>query len=179
MSIILLRGFSQSGKDFVGKVLCDKYNYKRYAFAESLKKMVAQKFNCLFEQLETQKGKQMICTMDVKKRTYRQILIDEAQMLRGMDEDVFAKYCCKEISEHMGERIVVTDWRYENEYNIIKQYFPTHIIIPVNVQRYDQTKSPVNDISEYQLIDRTTDYQLVNRMDATIMDEIDKLISVI
>ena len=28
MSIIVLRGFSNSGKDYIGQILCDKYNYK-------------------------------------------------------------------------------------------------------------------------------------------------------
>ena len=46
MSIILLRGFSNSGKDFIGEILCNQYNYTRYAFADSLKNMVSKKFNC-------------------------------------------------------------------------------------------------------------------------------------
>ena len=97
MSIILLRGFSHSGKDFIGQILCSDYDYKRYAFADSLKKIVAKDFNCPLEQLHSQQGKLQICESDLLKRTYRQILIDEALRLRNIDASVFAKHCCKEI----------------------------------------------------------------------------------
>ena len=75
MNIILLRGFSHSGKDFVGETLCTKYGYKRFAFADSLKKMVAQEFRCPIEQLHSQSGKLQVCNSDSTARTFRQILI--------------------------------------------------------------------------------------------------------
>ena len=97
MSIILLRGFSHSGKDFIGQILCNDYGYKRFAFADSLKKMVQLEFKCSSEQLHTQEGKLQICENDLLKRAYRQILIDEALRLRNIDAGVFAKHCCTEI----------------------------------------------------------------------------------
>jgi hypothetical protein len=183
MSIILLRGFSHSGKDFVGQVLCRDYGYKRFAFADSLKKMVAKEFNCPLEQLHSQEGKLKICENDSLKRTYRQILIDEALRLRNMDAGIFAKHCCKEIygenPENAPDDIVITDWRYPNEINIITTAFPGYQITPVHIIREGQTKSPVNDISEYQLDDRSSDYQLINRMNSAILDEISVLIKLI
>jgi hypothetical protein len=41
MIIILLRGFSNSGKDFVGNIISLKYGYKQFSFADSLKQIVA------------------------------------------------------------------------------------------------------------------------------------------
>jgi hypothetical protein len=179
MSIILLRGFSHSGKDFIGQILCSDYDYKRYAFADSLKKIVAKDFNCPLEQLHSQQGKLQICESDLLKRTYRQILIDEALRLRNIDASVFAKHCCKEIygfnPEDVPEKIVITDWRYENEITILEQAFPGHKIIPVHIQRFDQLKSPVDDISEYQLMNRTNDYIIINKMDNSIYKEIEVL----
>ena len=46
MSIILLRGYSKSGKDYIGNILCNKYNYKRFSFADSLKEFVSEKYKC-------------------------------------------------------------------------------------------------------------------------------------
>jgi hypothetical protein len=183
MSIIILRGFSHSGKDFIGQILCDKYGYKRFAFADSLKKIVANEFGCPLEQLHTQEGKLEICEKDLLKRTYRQILIDEALRLRNIDSGIFAKYCCKEISEShidsLPDKIVITDWRYPNELEIVNSIFCEYVVTPVHVIREGQLESPVKDISEYHLDDRKSDYKLHNKLDITIYDEIHILINYI
>jgi hypothetical protein len=183
MSIILLRGFSHSGKDFIGEILCSEYGYKRYAFADSLKKMVQKEYKCTWEQLHTQEGKIQVCLNDSLKRTYRQILIDEALRLRNMDAGIFAKHCCTEInsfdSKNHHKNIVITDWRYPNEIDIITTAFPGYKITPIHIIREGQLTSPVDDISEHQLDDRCFDYQLINRMDNTILDEIKILIDFI
>ena len=178
MHIILLRGYSQSGKDFVGKILCDKYGFKRFAFADSLKKIVAKNFQCELDQLHSQAGKLEICSNDVRGRTYRQILIDEAFRLREMDAGIFAKFCCQDISaEGCPERIVITDWRYPNELDIIARLLPEYTATTVHVKRNGQDKSPVNDISEYHLANRTNDYTILNTMSDAIYDEVDKLMN--
>lgn len=183
MSIIILRGFSHSGKDFVGQILCDMYNYKRFAFADSLKRIVQQEFKCSWEHLHTQEGKLQICEKDIFKRTYRQILIDEALRLRNIDAGVFAKYCCQEIyksnPKDLPKRIVITDWRYSNEIAILEESFPKYKVSAIHIQREGQTKSPVDDISEYQLTNRINDYTIINKMNDTIYDEIKKLINII
>jgi hypothetical protein len=174
MSIILLRGFSNSGKDFVGEILCRDYGYTRFAFADSLKKIVANNFGCNIEQLHSQIGKLQICDNDLKKRTYRQILIDEALRLRNINSDIFANHCCEDIHSDI-DKIVITDWRYPNELNVIQNKFPNHRIIPVHIIRQGQLNSPVTDISEHQLDYRTSDYQIVNNMDNSIYNEIKSL----
>lgn len=181
MSIILLRGFSHSGKDYVGNILCEKYGYKRYAFADSLKKLVADEFNYPLEKLHTQEGKLEVCKSDSLHRTYRQILIDEALRMRNIDAGIFAKYCCQDILdlESVPDRIVITDWRYPNEFNIVSKMFPTHKVTSVLVQRIGQDKSPVQDKSEYHLIDRKGDYIIQNNLDESIYEEVSRLIMMI
>ena len=183
MSIILLRGFSHSGKDFIGQILCETYDYKRFAFADSLKNIVAKDFEYPIEQLHTQQGKMLVCEKDPLKRTYRQILIDEALRLRSIDSGIFAKHCCQEIRESnpqdIPKRIVITDWRYPNEIAILEESFPGYKISPVHIQRADLLRSPVLDISEYHLVNRTNDYTIINKMNDTIYDEVKKLIDII
>jgi hypothetical protein len=176
MSIILLRGFSHSGKDFIGQILCNKYRYTRFAFADSLKKIVAKEYNCPLEQLHSQEGKIQICESDTLKRTYRQILIDEALRLRNLDIDTFVNHCCNEIASLNPDKIVITDWRYQNEINTIENKFPSYKITPVHIQRVNQLKSPVDDISEYQLNTRQNDHIIINKMNDTIYEEIEKII---
>jgi hypothetical protein len=137
-------------------------------------------FNCPLEMLHSQEGKLKICETDTLKRTYRQILIDEALRLRNEDIDVFVKHCCNEIiglnPEEAPEKIVITDWRYPNEIEILQRFFPNYKVVPVHVIRAGQTESPVQDKSEYQLLNREGDYVLQNNMDSSILFEIDNLI---
>ena len=181
MSIIVLRGFSNSGKDYIGQILCDKYNYKRFAFADSLKKIVAKDFNCALEQLHTQEGKLEVCQTDSSKRTYRQILIDEALRLRNIDTSMFAKHCCQEIYELglVPNKIVITDWRYPNELQILIDMFPEYTVTPVHIVRQGQIQSPVDDISEYHLLNRVSDYTIINNMNESIYEEINTLINIL
>lgn len=179
MSIILLRGFSHSGKDFVGQILCNQYGYKRFAFADSLKIMVANEFKCPVEQLHSQEGKLQRCKVDSLNRTYRQILIDEALRLRNIDPGVFVKHCCQQISSAKSNKIVITDWRYTNELEILQTTFPEFTITPVHIIREGQDQSPVNDISEYQLNSRTMDFIIYNKLDNSIYEEVKKLIDTI
>ena len=180
MSIIVLRGFSNSGKDYVGRILCDKYNYRRFAFADSLKKIVAKDFNCDIRQLHTQDGKLQICQTDSNKRTYRQILIDEGERLRLLDIGIFVKYCCQEIRE-LGviQNIVITDWRMPDELKILIDTIPEYTIIPIHIVRQGQLESPVLDISEYHLLNRLNDYTIINYMDESIYKEVETLINFI
>lgn len=176
MFIILLRGYSRSGKDFVGNILCKQYHYHRFAFADSLKKLVAETFDCPIEQLHSQEGKQEICPSDPNKRTYRQILIDEALRIRSQHDTIFAEQCCQSIQTSRATRIVITDWRYPIELDIIQQYFPHATILPVHLIRVDQSHSPISDSSEYHLEKRTSDYTIVNHLNDSIYQEIDQFI---
>ena len=181
MIIILLRGFSNSGKDFVGDIICTQYGYKQFSFADSLKKIVAEKYNIPLDLFYSQEGKKMIYNNNnYYNITYRQLLIDEALKLKEDDPDIFAKHCSDSINNMHSiimHRIVITDWRFNNELEVLKQYFPDAKIIPVHVIRTNQIKSPIDDISEYHLMDRKDDITIINNMDNSIYDNIYYFIS--
>lgn len=179
MFILLLRGYSQSGKDFVGNVLCEKYGYQRFAFADSLKEHVSRNYQVSIDVLHSQEGKRSLCEHDSLKRSYRQILIDEAKQLRKTDDDCFAKDCCQLILQSNHSKIVITDWRFMNEWKQICSFFPNATIKTIHVIRSSQTSSPVMDPSEYELHERKDDYIIVNRGDNTIYQEIELLLSTI
>jgi hypothetical protein len=179
MIIILLRGFSNSGKDFVGNIIINQYGYKGFSFADSLKKIVSEKYNISLELLYSQEGKKMIYNNDI---TYRQLLINEALKLKETEPDIFAKHCCDNMQSNIMQsnimqRIIITDWRFNNELDILKQNFPHAKIIPVHVIRTNQINSPIDDISEYHLMDRKDDFTIVNNMDNSIYDNIYYFIS--
>jgi len=176
MSIILIRGYSHSGKDFVGSILCKQYGYQRFAFADSLKQIVSELYDVPIDVLHSQEGKRLICEKDSLKRSYRQILIDEALRLRKIDDDYFVKACCKTIKDSSIHKIVITDWRYPNELNMLQDYFKDYQIKTVHIIRPLQEISPVMDVSEYKLKERKNDYVIYNHMDNGIYEDIKKLI---
>jgi hypothetical protein len=167
-NIILLRGYSHSGKDFVGEILCKQYGFYRFAFADSLKKIVNKKYGCSLDILHSQEGKLLICENDTEKRTYRQILLDEALCLKSDNPDIFAEFCCQEILETTSDKIVITDWRFPNERDVILKTFPNATIHTIKVLRVDQDKSPVNDTSEYLLKNWKDDAIIINYMNNLI-----------
>ena len=175
MSIILIRGYSNSGKDFVGRILCEKYGYQRFAFADSLKSIVATQIGCDVSLLHSQTGKAQICETDSQKRTWRQILLDKARHLRNTDPDTFVNHLCQQIQNlsECSPKIVITDWRYPNECSVLQTRFPDFVVIPLHIIRSGQLESPVDDISENLLCDRTEDYTIVNQMNNTIFTEVE------
>jgi len=166
-TIILLRGYSGSGKDTVGKMLIDKHGFRRFAFADGLKQMIAHEYGCSIATLHSQEGKQEIC--EETGETWRQVMLRVALEAKEADPDVFARMCATEIRiAGMPSRIVITDWRFPNERDVLKRAFPAARFIRVEVVRYDQ--SPVDDESEYALADEWADYVIENKRDMAALE---------
>lgn len=176
MIIFACRGFSMSGKDTIGEILCREYGFTRFAFADSLKELVAGKYNCDVSFLHTQEGKMTYST--VHGRTWRDIILYEGYEQRRLNENIFADMCIQKIKESGKKRIVITDLRYPNELERIICSFPGEFIKVIHVIRKGQLTSPVEDTSENLLADRIGDTILVNPGTTTdeLKENIDKLI---
>lgn len=161
MHIIFVRGFAGAGKDTLGSCFTEYHGFKRFAFADSLKQMVSEKYGVDIDVLHSQEGKKQVCTENGK--TWREILILEAAVARGKDPDIFAKMTAQAIAASGGRRIVLTDWRYPNEFTIIRETFSDALITTVHVIRAGQDGvSPVTDVSEYYLKDQQPDWTVHN-----------------
>lgn len=150
MDIILLSGYSMSGKDTVGNILCQEYGFRRYAFADGLKELVAHKYGCDIQHLHTQEGKLQFCSDT--GTSWRSILIEESKLYKSANQDIFADMCINSINTTIPipYRVVITDWRFPNELYKIQSCFTSSRIIPVLINRLDQyDSSPVHDSSEY------------------------------
>ncbi len=158
--IFACRGFSMSGKDTVGEILCYDYGFTRFAFADALKEFVAEKYGCDLAFLHTQEGKMTISTKYGRK--WRDILIQEGYDQRRLNENIFADMCVQKIKESGKKRIVITDFRYPNELERVICSFPGEFIKVIHVMRKGQLISPVEDESENLLRDRMCDTILVN-----------------
>ena len=137
MKIVLLAGYAGSGKDTVG-ALFTKAGYKRVAFADRVKTHSAEIHGFPFELTQTQEGKSTVVKSKSSKleAPVRWFLIDESRRMKEVSND--PAYWARAVSTDirtLNQNIVITDWRYKAEYNLIKEQFPNATIMRVRVLR--------------------------------------------
>lgn len=155
--ILLLAGWSGSGKDTFANILIEKYGFIRLAFADAVKRVVARNLRIPIDLCNTQEGKQTL----VAGKTVRAHLIEYAEKFRANQGKGF---WAEELLRHEFEsgfqhrRIVITDWRHLQELFEVQKFFmrqpPTELrhIIPILIRRPIQLVSPVPDQTEYSLL---------------------------
>jgi phosphomevalonate kinase len=148
MKVLLLSGWSTSGKDTVGKILEKQYKAFLFAFADILKEIVAQEYNFPVSLAHTEKGKQ---TVLANGKTVRELLIKRGQEIRKEKNDTgyFSRIIAKQIQTlslmvNPPNLVVITDWRLPIELDVIKSILscPVHT---VRIQRKGLTASPIKD----------------------------------
>ena len=165
-TIVLLRGYSGAGKDTVGNVLVSKHGFRRFAFADGLKQMIAHEYGCSLATLHSPTGKQEIC--GETGESWREIMIRVALEAKHTDADVFAGLCMTEMRMAKPDRAVITDWRFPNEYDVLKRAFPGARLVTVEVRRHNE--SPVDDESEHALADVWPDFTVDNTGDLAVLE---------
>jgi hypothetical protein len=156
MKVILLSGWSGSGKDTTGILLERIANCSLLAFADVLKEMVAKEYGFPLFWAYSQQGKLRRVSSG---KTIRDLLVQRGQEIRGQQgSGYFAKIVAEKIKSLVEVKepcsnIVITDWRLPIELETLKEELDIPIL-KVRVQRLDQTKSPVAD--------RETESQLDN-----------------
>src|SRR6478609_8030164 len=167
--VIMLSGYMQSGKDTVGSFLCSSFNFVRYAFADVLKDEVSELYNLDRASLDTQEGKSQLLKGDT--RTVRDLLISHGQQRRAENVNHWVDKVVSKIkrdailSPHGQPRIVITDWRFPNEYHRIKEQLQTDrfrtTVYSWRVDRCD--KPPFIDVTETALDTFPFDLVLSNK----------------
>lgn len=184
MLIVLLRGYSGAGKDTVGSMLVSKHGFRRFAFADGLKQMIALEYGCSLATLHSPEGKKEICAETGE--SWREVMIRVALEAKhaertsagagrsarpatpAADPDVFAGLCATEMRMAKPARAVITDWRFPNERDVLKRAFPDACFVTVEVRRQDE--SPVDDESEHALADVWPDFTVDNTGDLAALE---------
>jgi len=139
--VVLLSGYSGSGKDTVGKMMCEDYGFKRFAFADRLKDYCNIKYD--------------IDINDDTKNNYRTLLNFEGKL----HQRKWSQFLARDILEWGGSKVVVTDWRFVHEYGVMKNHF----LDIVTVRIHGSTKPTMEFDSEFALDDfKTFDYHIDN-----------------
>lgn len=148
-SIILLAGKAGSGKDTVANHLVKNYSFKRFAFADTLKEYVSNKYNIPLHILFTQEGKKKKYIVDNKTVTLRDLLIKDGAEKRQENINYWVDLVIEKIkAEPLTQDIVISDFRFPNEYIRIKEFFSE--LAPVLVVRENGCEN-IDDLSETSL----------------------------
>jgi len=151
--IVLLSGWSQSGKDSVAKILVESYDFQRFAFADTIKETVAADYKIPLEWCHDQKKKAEMLPNGL--RTLREEIIRVAEDARLHDPGCWAKKVAIQLQKEMKKgqtKFVISDWRNVDELLTLQRCIPGLHILPVRVVRPSQLISPVPDRTEYSLL---------------------------
>lgn len=200
--IILLSGWTGSGKDAFYNRVAKMWFVKRCAFADHLKHMVMKKYGLTWQDCFINKNKALIqyplnitdswAEMVAEKLDYtfaeidgrkywtpRGLLILEGSITRSVDPDYWVKQVLKEINSSWWPKIfIVTDFRYKNELSMMKQNVKTNQYVEIiRINRFDRHPTNSLDDSERHLDNEPFKHVIENR--GTLDDyhkQIDKLI---
>lgn len=111
--ILLLAGYARSGKDSVANLLEEEHGFRRFAFADALKEMVAERTGIPVTLFHSLQKDSLIGSSSSK--TYRDLLIEVADKERAVDPDIFSRIVAAQIRESGADRVVISDWRYKRE----------------------------------------------------------------
>lgn len=121
-NLIGLTGYAQSGKDTVASILVEKYGYSRIAFADKIRDflyginpMVACSPTGYLQDLVNLVGWDNAKQEPQVRRLLQDLGISARELL---DENIWITSALGNVNE--GERVVVTDVRFENEAIMIK-----------------------------------------------------------
>lgn len=129
--IIAIGGKKGSGKDTIGNILCNKYNFQRFAFGDAVKNVCKTIFNLNNEQLIGDKKDKLDLNLGVTPRElYQKIgtefgkdyindLIPNLKIKRG---ELWINIIRNKIKKSKEKNIVITDLRFIDELNMVKEF---------------------------------------------------------
>lgn len=164
MIVYLLAGYAGSGKTTAGALL-EKLipDVRTIAFADAVKKEVAELYNFPHELCFSQSGKASVV---YEGKTVRQLLIEhsyEKKQLYGAD--VWAQKVVNTIKSVKDTNWIIHDWRYVEEYNCLRRNLDAKLITMRIVR---SSVLPLDIPSEHDLDNTPVDFTIYN--DSNIID---------
>jgi dephospho-CoA kinase len=156
--IIMISGWAGSGKDAAASILMDELGFQRFAFADPLKHDVARDTGIPLENFNTTYLKDKYILFDGKPTTPRALLIKAAAEARAKYPNIYANMIADSIQLSGAKRVVISDWRYRNEYDVIKTFFDQIVRIHITRPGIMQSSEP----SEHDLDGEPMDIEIQN-----------------
>lgn len=113
--LVLVCGFARAGKDTFAKgIIAGAKDAKRMAYADALKYAL--------EVAAHNVGLHVDYFDDAEKSVDRDLLVEFGRAMRRRDKNIFARTVVDNLMTLKdGQTLVVSDWRYLNEYEVAKQ----------------------------------------------------------
>jgi hypothetical protein len=157
--IVMLSGWAGSGKDTVANIMTSEHRYTRFAFADALKDDVHQCTGIPMQILHSPYMKMEALPFPIDgfpdAITYRDVIIQHAARQRALDNDIYSRKVVDEICAKKASRVVISDWRYQREYEVLKEAFPEVTVRKVVIR--NPSVSQMDIPSEHDLDDITMD----------------------
>jgi len=169
-TVLLLSGWAGSGKDAAAALLVEEMGFERLAFADGLKEDVSRLHGIPLHIFHDRSAKDR--SIEGSNKTPRDLLLEHALMIRATDPDAYSRRVATQILGGLGERYVISDWRYKREY----EHLSTCVGHSVRVLRARILRSgitPTEDPSEHDLKGESFDFVIQN--DGCISDLRDAL----
>ena len=164
--IIYLTGKKGSGKDYVGNVLKECYDYKTVSFADIIKDTVMKAHNISLAEYDTLKRTEF--TNNGVTIHGRDVVRNLAMTMLGYDTLQFVRYVDDFIKNNKHSNIVVTDLRFEHELDYVlsnKDNQQSIIINVINTNLIDND----SHISEQGIGENYINYTIYNDGKSGIM----------
>jgi len=138
-NLVLLCGYSRAGKDtFANGMQYGNRDYLTHSLAAPIKTVantIIQKLDLWNYQNHNEHSG--VGFWDEKfKNKHRNVLVAIGKFARSMDADVFANRLIDQLQSisTSGKHIVITDWRYLNEYQRVKADLPEYNVVTVWIE---------------------------------------------
>jgi len=156
--IILVNGLPRSGKDEFAKC-AKKYGFRRMAFADKIKELIAITLDISLEELDNLKNNSSLSFSD-KSITFRRLLqrFGTEAMQSVFGKDVWSNVILQDIKD--GENVVISDFRLLAEYDIIKNAYPD--VITVHISNNDSTNYTHPSDVQLKNANFNFDYDIIN-----------------
>lgn len=130
-TVFLITGYARAGKDTAAQAIAETLGCEVVSFADRLKDAVNAYFVALgIERVNVHE------TAD--KVRFRELLVAAGRAARSVDANVFADHVALEchLALMRGKCIVVSDWRYYNEFHAILRKVGRDRVVPMHVGKY-------------------------------------------
>jgi len=156
----MLSGWAGSGKDAAASILMDELGFQRFAFADPLKHDVARETGISLEHFYSRHLKDSPIEFDDEMITPRTLLIEAAANARAKYPNIYANMIADNIQRSATKKVVISDWRYRNEYDVIRTFFGTATIVRIRIVRPGVVQ--ITEPSEHDLDDEHMDIEIMN-----------------
>lgn len=157
--IVGITGKKFNGKDTLGNHLVSKYNYVRIAFADPLKEVIKTVFNFNDEQLYGESKEIIDEYWKVAPRTVMQYVGTDmfrnqiGKILPDIGTNIWIEVIKRKILDiwktNPNQRIVLTDLRFPNEINLIKELNGIIIRVKRNIEKSEDEFVVIHESETY------------------------------